>query len=147
MKCEQCGNEVKIKEAKFCPFCGGAIEQKEKLAGYTRAQFFSVTGDEEFAKSWNEIRNMSAAEFLSWIREHPTAKYVWKIYGKYRDGRRTRRMFVYKSEVKELLKEPSGEVYARKSIFTFPDLIGNGVDIFNTEEECNAAIKEETNES
>ena len=85
MKCEKCGNEIKIKEAKFCPFCEEVVEQKEGLAGYTRAQFFSVTGDEEFSNLWEEIKNMTADEFLSWLMSRPKAKYVWKTNAKYSD--------------------------------------------------------------
>lgn len=146
MKCKKCGGEIKPKAAKFCSFCGVQLEQKEELSGYTRAQFFGFTGDDEFRASWESLKSMSADEFLHWIRQKPPAHYVYRFYGiwpsDYRfHGRREYARCIYRNDIKGVNK--IGKVVAKKYRLTCQILPRIGIDAFWGKEECEAAIREE----
>lgn len=147
MKCKKCGNEIKVREAKFCPFCGGEIAQDDEIAGYTRLYFFSKMGDKQFESEWEEVRTMSAANALAWLRSCPPALYVYRIYGEWMvptgNCRRQAHLsrFIYRSDVKYVSEH--GNVSIRRTKFSknlFDDI---GIHVFLTREECEAAIKEE----
>lgn len=146
MKCAQCGNEVKVKGAKFCPFCGGEIEQGAELAGYTRLQFFSVMGDAEFQNQWDELKSMSAAEVLDWLRGNPPIQYVYRFYGEwhipsYPPHRGNWSRFICRDDIKDVSK--NGKVYAKRAKLVRQNFSDIGKNVFLTHEECEAAIKEE----
>lgn len=148
MKCARCGNEVKVKEAKFCPFCGQEIEQCAELAGYTRLQFFSAMGDTEFQNKWDEVKSMSAAEALAWLREKPPVHYVYRFFGEWEEpdkykkrGVSKRSGFICNGDISYVAKHGSVTVKRSKLVHQiFGDI---GTDAFWTREECEAAIKEE----
>lgn len=141
-KCKKCGNAIKVKDAKFCPFCGEVIEPEEEFAGYTRGQYFSFTGDSEFKDVWEKVRNMSAEDALAWIREYPHTHYVYRFFGKWsdRNGDRVRHFArcIYDCEVKEV--STIGEVTPKKYKLTTALLGEIGKQAFFTEEECKEAI-------
>lgn len=141
MKCEKCWNEIKVKEAMFCPFCGAPVEQKEELAGYTRGQFFSVTGDEEFFKAWEEVKNMDRDEALKWLRGYPIVHYVYRIFAEWEDGSRHYRRFINKDWINSVLSK-NGKIYAQKAKLPLSALKDIGYTAFLTKEECNAAIED-----
>lgn len=142
MNCKKCGNKINVKDAKFCPFCGVEVEQKQDLAGYTRMQYFQYTGDEEFRSVWEEIRNMNVDEALSWLRSNPPAKYIYKICAKGSKKGNIRTHSINKCDVLE---------YAKHGFYIFPNegkltlgiLQGyHNSNIFYTKEECEKTIKE-----
>lgn len=149
MKCEKCENSIKTKDAKYCPFCGCKIEPIVEIAKYTRAQFFDVAGDEEFRNEWGKLKNMTANEFLNWIRDFPPARYVYRIYGTYKDeytlGRfKTVSRFIDVGDVKYVNNH--GSVTVQKSILTRSCFDEIGINVFFTENECKEAIMKELEE-
>lgn len=145
MKCEKCNNEIKIKNAKFCPFCGEPIAEKVELANYTRAQFFSVGGDDEFREAWEKVRSMSANEAILWLREHPPVHYVYRIFGEWKSNSISgfSSKCIRRYCVKAVCK--NGKCYPKKYKCTVGDLYYIGNEVFLTEEECKEAILEEVN--
>lgn len=146
MKCTRCGNEIKVKDAKFCPFCGGTIEKQEELAGYTRGQFFSYTGDSEFREAWEAVKEMTADDALAWFREHPPTHFVYRFVGEWvgehRGRKRARAGAILRDSVKYYCS-PEEKVTAKMYRLTCGLLSGIGKDAFWTKEECEAAIREE----
>lgn len=146
MKCEKCNNEIKIKNAKFCPFCGVEIKERSEFAPYTRAQYFSLTGDDEFCEAWKDVRNMNADEALSWFREHPQAKYIYSFFGVWNSTNDTKKIYrrsINRNHIKRI--SMIGSVCPKRYKLTMDALGEIGEEVFLTEEECNSAIMEEIN--
>lgn len=141
MKCTKCQNIVKIENAKFCPLCGGELVEEIKLAKYTRGQFFSLTGDEEFAKSWEEVRAMDAGSALAWLRDNPPIHRVYRFFGAWKPPgfRHSFNRYVTVEELDDVFR--FGKVFAKQSDLTFLNMKEIGKNSFFTKEECEEAIK------
>lgn len=148
MKCTRCGKKIKMDDANFCPFCGGELEEEEELAGYTRAAYFSISGDDEFQEEWENIKKLDAKQFLEWLRGKPKARYVYRFHGNWTVGKGTSfcsrfNRIICKHEVAPVIGN-SGTVTAKRTKLTYPMLKEIGENAFITKEDCELAIKEIT---